>query len=663
MAVLVEGQKFGLSSKSDTCKSVVYVKLTDSALRSLEDYLKHRAVRDKNGLGPTIQFTESGGAISLPSSNERGQVTYSFGLSTDDGGPNKQGNTDCLRSTNNTLESVGTMSETLRVKASEDVYKRIGQKFESVKLENSKKQTVLLDNKDKKRATLPKSQIVRKPPSSVLPNSLPGGGNTSGRDRTPNSAISGPSYSGLGPGRGANNVRPRSPGVKAVPRPLPTNNSSSSPSQYQSNRPSSQPSQTENQQRSQAKYPSALKSSSSKPANTEIMKKSLRERLIHLLAVRPYKKPELLDRMHKDGVKEKDRKNIGVILREVSECKTNVFELKRTMWNDVTEDWPFYTELDKTALRRRKPQNLTPPGSDTGSTSSGHSPSSTNPASPPQITNPLKRHNVYDQPVEQGPTPKKKRVSSYKRPGGSNGWDCKSPGLTGVSPRLGMVVVDRHLSVSPRLDLAYDPVPDDSIPDWGQFHDGEAQRSPTVRRSPEHHSGHSGSSQQLHQKAREPHIASPNLEETVTNSSPVQNGDESPEHSHTDAPQMQLCPNKNMDFLVAYTPIVSAEQRGRYKSEFNQYYAKYRALHKVLDQVSKKFAHLESRLKEAPKGSQDFKNVKSRIVLEYEKNKKDQTYQEARSNFQYLHEKLAHIKKLVHDYDTNNLGGAGATSR
>ena len=39
-----------------------------------------------------------------------------------------------------TLESVGTVSETLRVKASEDVYKRIGQKFEDVKLENSKKQ-------------------------------------------------------------------------------------------------------------------------------------------------------------------------------------------------------------------------------------------------------------------------------------------------------------------------------------------------------------------------------------------------------------------------------------------------------------------------------------------------------------------------------------------
>ena len=58
-----------------------------------------------------------------------------------------------------------------------------------------------------------------------------------------------------------------------------------------------------------------------------------------------------------------------------------------------------------------------------------------------------------------------------------------------------------------------------------------------------------------------------------------------------------------------------------------------------------------------------FQNVKHRIVEEYEKNKRNQTYQEARSNFQYLHEKLAHIKKLVHDYDTNNLSGAGTASR
>ena len=128
-------------------------------------------------------------------------------------------------------------------------------------------------------------------------------------------------------------------------------------------------------------------------------------------------------------------------------------------------------------------------------------------------------------------------------------------------------------------------------------------------------------------------------------------------------------------------------------------------LHNVLDQVSKRFSHLEGKLKHAPKGSEEFKvrfytihdivwivdyamleyfnlknswltprtfthnsclsqcdcvslfqNVKARILQEYERNKQDKTYQDARSNFQYLHEKLAHIKKLVHDFDTARVG-------
>ena len=42
MAVLLEGQKLPIASKADSGKSVVFVKLTDSALRSLEEYFKHR---------------------------------------------------------------------------------------------------------------------------------------------------------------------------------------------------------------------------------------------------------------------------------------------------------------------------------------------------------------------------------------------------------------------------------------------------------------------------------------------------------------------------------------------------------------------------------------------------------------------------------------------
>jgi RNA polymerase II elongation factor ELL len=118
---------------------------------------------------------------------------------------------------------------------------------------------------------------------------------------------------------------------------------------------------------------------------------------------------------------------------------------------------------------------------------------------------------------------------------------------------------------------------------------------------------------------------------------------------------MQLAPNRNMDFITAYTSIVTLDQRQRYKADFNKSYAHYRKLHNVLDEVSRRFTHLESKLKQATRSSEESKIVKARIMEEYEKNKKNQEYQEARSNFQYLHEKLAHIKKLVHDYDTTGL--------
>ena len=52
---------------------------------------------------------------------------------------------------------------------------------------------------------------------------------------------------------------------------------------------------------------------------------------------------------------------------------------------------------------------------------------------------------------------------------------------------------------------------------------------------------------------------------------------------------------------------MSTEQRHKYKAEFNQNYAKYMKLHNVLDQVSKRFSHLEGKLKHAPKGSEEFK--------------------------------------------------------
>jgi len=555
--------------------------------------------------------------ICLPSSRDQGTDTYSFGLSTDEGGPNKQGRTDFLMSTNSTLTSLGSQTEILRVRASDDTFRKLKDNFTKLDKEKEKKSTVLLDNKDKKRAMVPKGQVIRKVVRDHSSSSSSRtSSSTTGSSSSSSSGNLHPSYTGLGPGRGNMN-RPASPQIPSS-RSQPSSSSSlSSPSSSSS--VSSATSSTNTSQRSHP--PAVSRPPPSRPpptVNTEIMKRPLRDRLIHLLAVRPYKKLELLPRIQKDGLKEKDKKNISQLLREVSDYRNNVYELRRSMWNEVAEDWPFYSDQDRAALRRRKPQNLTPPGSDTGSTSSGHSPSSTNPPSPPQITNPLKRptNPYYPQPE------KKIRMSNYQRPGsGHSSWDQKarSPGLLMPDARSSGSM--SSVSVSPRLDLEYDkPVEDDSAPDWGRWGQDQ-QQSP----------------------GRDP------APEPATHS-----GAESPDQS---GPRLQLAPNRNLDFIAAYTTIVTAEQRIKYKSEFNQYYDMYRKLHNVLDQVSKRFTSLESQLNTLPKGSEEFRNVKARIKQEYEKNKQDTVYQEARSNFHYLHEKLAHIKKLVHDYD---IGKAGA---
>lgn len=50
MAALVEGQKYGLSAqdKINSNKSLVFVKLTDSALRSIEEFVKLKVRMSKN---------------------------------------------------------------------------------------------------------------------------------------------------------------------------------------------------------------------------------------------------------------------------------------------------------------------------------------------------------------------------------------------------------------------------------------------------------------------------------------------------------------------------------------------------------------------------------------------------------------------------------------
>lgn len=51
---------------------------------------------------------------------------------------------------------------------------------------------------------------------------------------------------------------------------------------------------------------------------SDVQERPLRERVTHLLALRPYKRPELILRLQKDGLKAGDKDMLDSVLMEVS---------------------------------------------------------------------------------------------------------------------------------------------------------------------------------------------------------------------------------------------------------------------------------------------------------------------------------------------------------
>uniref|UniRef100_A0A3Q3W5C0 OCEL domain-containing protein n=1 Tax=Mola mola TaxID=94237 RepID=A0A3Q3W5C0_MOLML len=108
--------------------------------------------------------------------------------------------------------------------------------------------------------------------------------------------------------------------------------------------------------------------------------------------------------------------------------------------------------------------------------------------------------------------------------------------------------------------------------------------------------------------------------------------------------------------LWTYTGICSHPQRQSYKQDFNREYSEYRDLHARIDTVTRQFMELDTQLKQLHHESHKYKTVHNKILQEYRKIKKSNpNYQQEKSRCEYLHNKLAHIKKLISEYDQKQL--------
>ncbi|XP_076664410.1 suppressor of Triplolethal [Andrena cerasifolii] len=761
MAALVAGVQYGLSSHSNfhENKSLIFVKLTDSAQRAIEDFLRNR---NKTSQNPTIQFLGNEGQLSFPSTqSSHGSAGFTFSLSDNQDIEGPQGGFECIQQTGpKSLESLGALPCKMRIQANDDVY------------ETTRHRMAVAEENNKNKCT------------RVIKANRPDIG--------------------------------RKVKLKASARPIP------SPSNSRHRESASIPT-SGSQPRLSSSYKPAVSSNPPPARNlpekkgSDVMRRPLKERLIHLLALRPYKKPELYDRINREGIKERERSIMTTILKQVAFMRDNTYHLHRYVWNDVQEDWPYYTEQEKAMLKRRKPQNLTPPGSsDGGSSGSGQSPNSTHPGSPPAITAPppsllsSKRPGYYQ--GNDGLPTKRQRISHYKKPepttgpsgtvengrtagnsggnssnsvsgpgggtgGGSSasggsgggsgavdGWDQRQhqrerrgdyrpertansdvlrgggsygsgkPCLTPTSDSEESTQTGHRETASVNVVASsgsnassnaasshnsHSSVAHSSSSSGGRHHhasksaasgsgdgngngngngngignagasgtggaDYAAARSSTSGAVTDGGSagGYSGSSSngiladrrdrsdrndrgrggdRDRDSKKRSNAAASNSYAALASSDYTGNEDNTVTTStcSLDLPESPKS-SEYPDYLTYYTTISSAEQRRRYKAEFNADYEEYRRLHAQVAKVSKRFAQLQERLKqeEASGNWDEYQEIRRQILFEYNETKRDPVHIETKRRFHYLHEKLSHIKRLVLEYDTQNCGGS-----
>ncbi|XP_069333066.1 RNA polymerase II elongation factor ELL isoform X1 [Eulemur rufifrons] len=199
-----------------------------------------------------------------------------------------------------------------------------------------------------------------------------------------------------------------------------------------------------------------------------VSQRPFRDRVLHLLALRPYRKAELLLRLQKDGLAQADKEALDGLLQQVANVSTKdgTCTLRDCMYKDVQKDWPGYSEGDQQLLKRVLVRKLCQPQS------AGGLPGDPAASSPPG------EHGSSASPPQKRPQPpefidplanKRPRISHFTQraqPATVNGKLGVPNGREALLPSPGPPAIADVLSssahLSPRLEppRAHDPLAD-----------------------------------------------------------------------------------------------------------------------------------------------------------------------------------------------------------
>ncbi|XP_033115301.1 RNA polymerase II elongation factor ELL-like [Anneissia japonica] len=311
---------FDRSRLSNRNKTVLLLKLTDTSLKVLEDFQKLKHGPKRKG---SISFNSNQGTISLPGASGCREFKIQVTSLPD-------ASCECLQHKyHDRIESIGCIMNKVTIKATDDSYTATSDKMKQAEEELKKVSTKVIEQKNLKQG---KKVKIRTPTSTLRKFQS---------QQQPESAI--PSWK--------QKVNHRTPSL-STHKPSGSLNTNSSNHFSSSNNSSSNNGSTSSSSGYSSSSQSSSASNTSSPGTKPTSKLSCREHIIHWLAVRPYKKVELLVKLSKDGISNPKEK-IGATLQQVAYLKDNTYSLQRHMYNEVKEDWSFYSSADRDIVKAK----------------------------------------------------------------------------------------------------------------------------------------------------------------------------------------------------------------------------------------------------------------------------------------------------------------------
>ncbi|XP_034541838.1 RNA polymerase II elongation factor ELL2 [Notolabrus celidotus] len=431
-------------------------------------------------------------------------------------------------------------------------------------------------------------------------------------------------------------------------------------------------------QRKQGLVSSSDSSNKHSPSNkrslvsSPVAHRPLRDRIIHLLALKPYKKPELLLWLERERASQKDKADLTSVLDEVAKLnpKDHSFSLKDEHYRHVQRDWPGYLEEEKQLINRLLIRKLQPlHSSQLRSPQSNHSFLKTPGDSPSQLS-PAKNLSVK-RPLPSDPsntqTPKKQRLIDPSLP-----LQSPSPGdysTNDVHSSIGHGNSSYH--IKPDFDKTCNHLLGSPNRLYSPHKLSTSFTTPKVERSepavtapsPKHphtngsicteqqfNNGQHKKKRSKKHKEKERERLKPDWIETSPDLK--QNQENFKDHGGEKTTVSQTSAEELPDYLIKYSTITALEQRQQYKDDFCAEYDEYRALHDRIGAITEMFVQLGSKINTLSPGSQEYKLMEDQILQKYRKYKKKfPGYREEKKRCEYLHQKLSHIKGLITDFD------------